>query len=146
MFHIKRLPVALLIVVASVAIVPSGANAATTNTFVGGSWTLTLSYRQTAQGLVMAGTFRSARHSYAVTGDHIPAADQGADLLRFYGHPFGPLSSTGLVGVATLANTCTPSCATSLRYRLQEVPNLFSLRNKLPGVGRTAMLLQLKMP
>jgi hypothetical protein len=145
MFHIKMPAFALLFAVASFGVTPSRANAATTSTFVAGGWTLTLSYQQTARGEVMAGTFRSVRHSYPVKGDWIPAADEGADLLRFYGHPFGSKSAVGLVGVAELGNTCTPSCAGSIRYRLQEVLNLLTA-GKLPGVGRPAIFLQLKRP
>lgn len=145
MFQISMLLVTLLFAVASSGGIPSGVNAATTYTFVGGGWTLTLSYQQTDYGEVMAGMLRSVRHSYPVEGDCIPAADEGADLLRFYGHPFGSKSAVGLVGVAELGNTCTPSCAGSTRYRLQEVLNLLTA-GKLPGVGRSAIFLQLKIP
>lgn len=122
----------------------SEASAATSSTFVGGGWTLTFTYSQTANGQVMAGTFHSNKKSFRVAGDWIPAGDAGGDLLRFYGHPFGQRSPIGLVGVATLVNTCNPYCAASTHYRLREVPNLVTLRTTVPGVGRASIVLRLR--
>jgi hypothetical protein len=126
------------------AMVTSHTSAASSATFTGGGWTLTLSYHQAAYGQTMSGMFRSARQAFQVSGDWIPAADQGSDLLRFYGHPFGPKSPLGLVGVATLGNTCTPSCVASKHYQLQELSGLATLPNKLPGVGQPSLLVQLR--
>jgi hypothetical protein len=85
----------LLLVLVLVGAAP-GAQAATSSTFVGSGWTLTLSYSQGANGQVMAGTFHSRKKSFRVAGDWIPAGDAGGDLLRFYGHPFGQRSAIGL--------------------------------------------------
>jgi hypothetical protein len=119
------------------------AGADTSTSYAGRGWTLTLTYKSAAHGSKMSGTFRSRRQSFRVMWDWIPAADQGSDLLRFYGHPFGPKSPVGLVGVATLGNTCNPTCVASKQYRLQEVPNLATLPNTLPGVGQPSILLRL---
>ena len=120
--------------------IPAGA--ASPATYTGGGWTLTLTFQKTAQGQVMSGSFRSGSKSYAVHGDWVPAADQGIDLLRFYGHPFGPKSSTGLVGLATLGNTCAPSCVASNHYKLAEV-SIPLLSGKLPGINKPSLVLQL---
>ena len=142
----KRLRVfAPLLLLISLTSTSSDAVAATPSSFVGGGWTLTLTYSQTANGQVMAGTFHSSKKSFRVAGDWIPAGDAGSDLLRFYGHPFGQRSPIGLVGVATLANTCNPYCAASTHYRLREVPNLITLRTTLPGVGRASLVLRLRV-
>ena len=126
------------------AVASRASAAASSATFTGRGWTLTLSYHQAAYGQTLSGIFRSARQSFRVIGDWIPAADQGSDLLRFYGHPFGPKSPQGLVGVATLSNTCTPTCVASTRYKLQELPGLATLPNKLPGVDLPSLLVQLR--
>src|SRR5437588_8954970 len=92
--------IATVFLLVSLGLTSSRASAAAASTFVGGGWTLTLSYSQTAHGQVMAGTFHSNKKSFRVAGDWIPAGDAGSDLLRFYGHPFGQRSPIGLVGVA----------------------------------------------
>jgi hypothetical protein len=140
----RALPIALLVCLVwfGCLSVPVGAAAATA-TYTGGGWTLTLTFRQATYGQTMSGTFHSAHTTFHVQGDWIPAADQGSDLLRFYGHPFGVKSPMGLVGVATLANTCTPTCVASKRYRLVEVSVSPQVSAKVPGVGKAALLLQL---
>ena len=121
----------------------SAVAASNTARYTGGGWTLTLTFQKTAYGQVMQGWFYSARHRYTVHGDWIPAADQGSDLLRFYGRPFGPTSPVGLVGVATLANTCVPSCVASRHYKLVEVSPSPMLSRRLPGVGKASLQLRL---
>jgi AhpD family alkylhydroperoxidase len=91
----------------------------------------------------MSGTFRSAKQTFQVQGDWIPAGDQGSDLLGFFGHPFGPTSPMGLVGLATLTNTCTPSCVASHQYKLTETSVSPQLSTKLPGVGKPTLLVHL---
>ena len=117
--------------------------ASRTGTYTGGGWTLTLTFRRATYGQAMSGTFRSAHQTFTVEGDWIPAADEGSDLLRFYGRPFGPKSPLGLVGLATLANTCSPSCVASTHYKLVETSVSPQISTKLPGVGKPSLVLQL---
>ncbi len=121
----------------SLPVMARSGQASSTGTWSGSGWTLTLTFPRAA---VFHGSFRSARHSFQVRGDWIPAGDQGSYLLRFYGHPFTPKSPIGLVGVAILYNTCTPYCAASKRYKLLVVPTL-TLPKTLPGVGKRSLAL-----
>jgi hypothetical protein len=113
-----------------------------TSRLTGGGWTLTIIAKQAPYGLTMTGSFRSANRSFKMSGDWIPAGDAGSDLLRFYGHPFGPKSPMGLVGVATLTNTCNPNCAASKHDILGEVSGLPQLNSTLPGVGKRSIILK----
>jgi hypothetical protein len=108
-------------------------------TYQGGGWTLALI------GTTLSGTFSGHGHSYPVKGDWIPAADAGGDLFRFYGHPYGAKTPLGLVGLATLYNTCKPNCAASKTFTLHEItsPQLFMVSKTLPGMNRPSLTLTL---
>lgn len=136
----RTLWVALMLCLVGFWCLPGGVHAASSATYTGGGWTLKLTFGQAAYGQTMSGRFYSGNKSYPVHGDWIPAGDAGSDLLRFYGHPFGPRSAVGLVGVATLANTCTPNCATSRHYKLTAVPLYRGTTAKLPGVGKASLV------
>lgn len=132
-----------LALISSIYLPPTTTAASPRATYTGGGWTLTLTFHKAAYGQTMGGSFHSAHQWFPVHGDWIPAADQGSDLLRFYGHPFGPKSPLGLVGLATLTNTCTPSCVASNTRKLVEMSVSPQISARLPGVGKPALLLHL---
>jgi hypothetical protein len=49
----------------------------------------------------------------------------------------------GLVGLATLTNTCAPTCVASNHYKLVEVSVSPQVATTLPGVGKPTLLVQL---
>lgn len=100
----------------------------TTWTYKGAGYTLTLTFGHVWFGYTDHGTLAYHNHRYHVEGDHVPAGDAGGELLRFYGHPFGNVSPLGLISVATLYNTCEPSCASGRTYALTTVMDW-----RLPG-------------
>jgi hypothetical protein len=98
----------------------SSAGAAVTKSiYAGNGWKLTLTFAQMSYGESFHGSLTHGKKTYHTEGDWIPAADQGSDLLRFYGRPFGNVQ--GLVSVAILSNTCTPFCAASTTYTLAPI-------------------------
>jgi hypothetical protein len=99
---------------------PAGA-APQTERYIGAGYTLTITYARTyytSSPSTLHGRLLYSGHAYHVEGDWIPAASQGGDLLRIYGHPFLGQPFVGLVSVATLYNTCDPDCADGLTYAL----------------------------
>jgi hypothetical protein len=142
MKHVLPLTVILCLIWLGALPAPAGA-VSTTATYTGGGWTLILTFRHATYGQIMSGKFHSAHRTFPVYGDWIPAADEGSDLLRFYGHPYGPKSPLGLVGLATLFNTCTPSCVASNHFKLVETSVSPQLSAKLPGVDKRSLLLRL---
>jgi hypothetical protein len=87
-------------------------------TYRGSGWTLSIWSLKSPYSAIR-GTLSHAGQSYHVEGDWIPAGDAGGDLLRFFGHPFQSSSFVGLVGLATLYNTCSPDCADGRTYLLK---------------------------
>ncbi|HZU12545.1 MAG TPA: hypothetical protein VFB58_06865 [Chloroflexota bacterium] len=140
----RSLPLALLLLlVVSLPAAAGDARTRATGTWTGSGWTLTLTFPEGNWTHSLQGRFRSARQSFPVRGDWIPAGDQGSYLLRFYGHPFTPSSPMGLVGVAILYNTCTPNCAASRHYKLV-VDRTLTLPKTLPGTGTGSLALTIR--
>jgi hypothetical protein len=107
--------------------------------YAGNGWKLTLTFAQMSYGETFHGSLTHGKKSYRTEGDWIPAADAGADLLRFYGQPFPNVKAQGLISVAILSNTCTPYCAASTTYTLAPISSW-----TLPGQSK-AHPIQLKL-
>jgi hypothetical protein len=123
--------VTLLVCLAVVISTPTSA-AGRISMFRGNGWSLTLTASQAPYGSTVQGTLVHGSKRYQVEGDWIPAADEGGDLLRFYGHPFPGQKLLGLVGTATLYNACIPFCAASKTYYLKPLPSF-----GIPGYTKT---------
>lgn len=132
---------ALALVMMTLLVSPGRAAAAETgagsqvSVFTGSGWTLRL-HSVKSRYRSIQGTLRHGTHQYHVEGDWIPAADAGGDLLRFYGHALPRTSYYGLVGVATLYNTCNPNCAAGRHYALKALSQW-----SLPGTARRNVIL-----
>ncbi|MGH2448000.1 MAG: hypothetical protein ACRDFS_05290 [Chloroflexota bacterium] len=109
-----------------------------TSVFQGHGYTLNLVAGHSKYGLTQTGSLRVKGKVYQLRGDWIPAGDAGGELLRFFGTAFGHVK--GLVGVATLYDTCIPNCAASRHYQLSAMIGF-----SIPGpAGKGKVILTLK--